>query len=653
MARPRLFVLALATLIAGAAFERVSGHAGLRASDPRDGVRLGDTPKQIQLFFFERPEIVLSSIQVLDNTGAAYHVGSPQAVAEDPLSLSIPVRPLKPGIYIVHWRIVSAIDGHVTAGSYAFGVRVSPGSASAAATNTYPATSRFEIAARAILLLGLILVVGAAASELGGFGGTRPIALIACGWLITMSGLALLAGAQMRNTGISAGDLSRTAIGRALLWRGVAVGAVAAFLGIAYRARLRGWPRAQSGATVMVGIASLAAIAVHVRAGHAAAVPRLPLLAIGVQWLHFAAAGVWIGGLTALMLAIRGEPGPTKAAAVRRFSTVAAAALIVVLITGTARALQEIGEWKQVIATSYGQAVLLKGLLLFIIAGFGAINRWHGVPAVATNLRRLRRVASAELSLMIAVIAVAGVLGALPPPSAGGLVEVGTIEVSGADFATGVRATLTGASDQPGPNRFAVRVADYDSKASIRDARVSLRFTPVDDPGVAPTSLRLDPGAGELYTGSGSNLSFEGRWRVGVLIERSGTSMEVPLDVEVRGAPLAVITDRRPGRPPRYSVTIRGEGSIWISPDPERAGPATLHITSIDLLSEFRPIEAVVVTAAARGGSVRPLAVHRIDGSNFTADVDLQPGVNTIVVVARATNGARLRAAVDIDVPGR
>jgi uncharacterized membrane protein len=403
----------------------------------------------------------------------------------------------------------------------------------------------------------------------------------------------------------------------------------------------------------MAAIAALITIAVHVAAGHAAAVPRFPAVAIATQWLHVAAAGVWLGGLAALVVAVRGEASSTKADAVRRFSTVAAGALIVVAFSGAARGIEEVPTWTLAISTSYGQAVLAKALLLVMIAMLGARNRWHGVPAAATTLGPLRRIASVELALMVAAVVAAGILGALPPPSSGGLVEAGTIEVSGADFATSMRATLTAPSDQPGPNRFAVRVVDYDSKAPVRDARVSLRFTPVDDPGIAPTPLRLESAPGDLYVGSGSNLSFEGRWRVVVLIERSGTSTEVPLDVDVRGAPLTVITDRRLGQPLRYSIAIKGEGAIWISADPERAGKATLRITSIDLISEYRPIDGIVVTAATTGGPVRQLAVHRIDRSNFTADVDLLAGVNTIVVVARATNGARLRAAVDIKVPAR
>ena len=187
---------------------------------------------------------------------------------------------------------------------------------------------------------------------------------------------------------MSAGDLSRTAIGRALLWRAAAIGIVAVALAVAHRARPGERSRVRFGAILVVAIAALAAIAVHVIAGHAAAVPQRPALAIAIQWLHFSAAAIWVGGLAALVLAIRGETAPAKAAAVRRFSAVAAAALIIVTVTGTVRALQEIATWKQAIATSYGQTVLVKALLLSIIAAFGALNRWHSVPAAATNLRR-------------------------------------------------------------------------------------------------------------------------------------------------------------------------------------------------------------------------------------------------------------------------
>ena len=56
-----------------------------------------------------------------------------------------------------------------------------------------------------------------------------------------------------------------------------------------------------------------------------------PAATIGAQWAHFAAVGIWLGGLAALLLAVRGAPSATKAAAVRRFSSIAGVGLLVVV----------------------------------------------------------------------------------------------------------------------------------------------------------------------------------------------------------------------------------------------------------------------------------------------------------------------------------
>jgi copper transport protein len=648
-----LAVFALAAAIAGLRPGEVGAHAGLRASEPRDGVRLGDTPKQVKLSFFERPEVALSAIRVLDTAGTAYHLDRPEPLPADPLSLVIKVRPMKEGIYIVHWRIVSAVDGHATAGSYAFGVRVNPGGASTAAPNTYPAASRFEMVARWILTVGLVTLLGAATAAIGRFGGTRDLGLATLGWTLALGGLALLAEAQARNANSTVTDLLRTSIGRALDWRLFAIGAGALALAVARRSHRTARPGLHAAAMSAVAMAALAAMGVHVAAGHAAAVRRLPAAAIGIQWLHFAATGAWVGGLAALMTGVRGEPGAAKTQAVRRFSAMAGVALVVVAGTGLVRAVQEMSSWAQLASTAYGQAILAKVVLLIAIAGVGAVNRWRSVPAVPRTLHPLRRMAAVELPLMIAVLGVAAVLGALPPPSAGRLFEVSTMDVSGVDFATTVRARLTVGSDQPGPNRFTVRVVDYDSRQPIDGARVSLRFIPVDDPGMASSSLPLDARPDGIYEGSGANLSFDGRWKATVLVQRGSTSSEVPLEIETRTAPQPVSIQRMPGQAPQYTVTLRREGVIVVSPDPERPGPSTLHIEVADILREPRSVDDIVVTLAAGKAPARQESVHRVDRSSFTATVELRSGPNQIVVVAKATDGARLRAVLDITVPAR
>ena len=92
-----------------------AAHAGLRLSDPLEGVALGDSPTVVRLSFSEAPEPSLSSVRVVDPNGGAHHVGLARRAPDDPLSLLIDVRPLERGVYIVSWRTVSAVDGHTSA----------------------------------------------------------------------------------------------------------------------------------------------------------------------------------------------------------------------------------------------------------------------------------------------------------------------------------------------------------------------------------------------------------------------------------------------------------------------------------------------------------------------------------------------------------
>ena len=80
----------------------------------------------------------------------------------------------------------------------------------------------------------------------------------------------------------------------------------------------------------------------------------------GGQWSHIVAAGVWLGGLAALLLGMRGAPSADKAAAVRRFSRFAAVALAVVVVTGVGRSVHALSSWDALVSSGYGQAILVK-----------------------------------------------------------------------------------------------------------------------------------------------------------------------------------------------------------------------------------------------------------------------------------------------------
>jgi hypothetical protein len=223
--------------------------------------------------------------------------------------------------------------------------------------------------------------------------------------------------------------------------------------------------------------------------------------------------------------------------------------LLAVAVTGAWRTRNELSSWHDLASTAYGRTVAVKLALAAAIAALGAFNRWRSVPSAATSLRLLRRAGGGELALAAGAVVAAAVLGTLAPPRSGYAAPT-ELEAEGADFGTTVRVRLNAASDQPGPNRFLARVVDYDSKDPVPARRVTLRFTPLDDPGVASTSLALDRGAGEAWEGSGPNLAFDGRWRITTRIERERDSVEGPARRRGEDHPAVRLRGAHPGAGP-------------------------------------------------------------------------------------------------------
>jgi copper transport protein len=646
-----VFAVVAAALVLASTAPAVSAHAGLLGSNPAAGATLGAAPTELTLSLSERVVPALSSITVVDGHGNAYQLGRPERAPGDPLTLVVPLRQLARGVYTVKWRVDSAVDGHATTGAYQFGVQVQLSGVRATQRTTTPVASTLELVARWILLLGLVVLLGAATAAVGRFGGSGMDAMLlaGAGWLLAAIGLVLLADAQRRNAGSSLGALLGSPVGHALIWRGVAIGAAGAALLVALR-RLR----IRRLALAAAGIAALAAVIVHVANGHAGASRWPSGITVTVQAVHFAVAGVWIGGLAALLVGSRGAPSSEKAAAVRRFSIVAAAGLGVIVATGIVRAISEVRGWDELVTTGYGRAVLAKLALVGMIAAVAARNRRSGVPSAASDLAPLRRGARAELTLAAMALAVAALLGTLAPPLAGGAVALPGLEASGTDVSRSVRVQLNALSNQPGPNRFTALVKDEKSGNPIQGASVRLLFTPLDDLGVASSSLSLTPVPGGAYVGSGPNMTFDGRWAVRVLIARSGGATEVPLELDPVGPPQRVTIERIAGQAPTYTKLVGAAGFVRISPHPERAGPSQLFVTFYATsTADYEDVSRVVVTIAARNGDVRQQSVRHVGLGSYVSDVHLAPGSNQIAVVAHRRDGMRLRSVFDLTVPGR
>jgi copper transport protein len=650
--------LALLLLIAPAA----GAHALLRSSDPAGGASLDKAPAPVTLTFTEPPDLSLSSVHVLDSDGHAVERGKARGVAGRPLQLEVPVGQLGDGTYTVSWRVVSRTDGHVTAGSFAFGVGVAApagtagGSGQAAAPSTPPA-SPLSVAGRWALDWGLILLVGAAAIGLVVFRGraervaslSRPLMLGA--FVLAAAGLVISVAAERAKVGVSLGELLDSSTGGKLLGQA----AVLVGTGVVLAAVAR-WPRHWE-LLALLGVGAAATMLVHVASGHAAQSGSLGPLNLLAQWAHLLAVGVWVGGFLWLLLAIRGGAAGQegeRVAAVQRFSLMATVALALVVVTGLARALDELGSWHGLVDTSFGRTLLVKAGLVAVLMGLGATNRFWVVPALRTGRGKLQTLGATvrgELAVAVPILVAAALLSELPPAKFVTQVEESrqpppAVVVNGNDFATTTRVELTVTPGGTGPNRFAAKVVDYDTRQPVPADRVSLSFALPARPDVGASSLNLAPARDGTWQGQGSQLSIAGRWNITVLVARPGGAVTVPLQLQTRSAAPAqqVRVSRVPGQPTIYTITLPQAGSLQAYLDPGRPGRNVLHLTYFDPRGAELPISGAHASATTPAGSKSPLTLQLLSAGHFAANLDLSAGRWSFAVDATTKAGASTSA---------
>jgi putative copper export protein/nitrogen fixation protein FixH len=210
----------------------------------------------------------------------------------------------------VSWRTVSRADGHLTNGSFAFGVGVqAPGSAGGgtAATAASPPPSVLGVAGRWAFDWGLILLVGAVASSLLVFrrrDAGPPLPLLGGALALAAAGLLAMIFAERSRVGVSLGSLLGTGTGGKLVNQAVALVITGLVLGAVAR-----WPH-RTELLGLLGIGAAATMLVHVAGGHASGERTLTGLNILVQWAHLLAVGVWVGGFLWLLLGLRRGSAP-------------------------------------------------------------------------------------------------------------------------------------------------------------------------------------------------------------------------------------------------------------------------------------------------------------------------------------------------------
>jgi hypothetical protein len=405
---------------------------------------------------------------------------------------------------------------------------------------------------------------------------------------------------------------------------------------------------------VAIGVllATLAlSVAGEVQTSHAAATVLHRWFALLVLSVHLSAAGLWIGGLAAMlvMVSVLDEYGRSRLA--RRYSTAAGVMIVLVALTGTQRAYAEVGSWSALFHTTFGRWVLLKIVLFLALAALGAVNRFRNVPAAQASARGLLRIGTIELVIATVVIVATGYLQNLAPSaSATAAAAPKPLVIEGNDAGTTTRVKLEVSPGYPGFNEFKASIVDYDTKKPVPATAVSMTFRLPARPDVAQSTLSLKHGTAEVWTGNGANLALPGTWSVTMLVQEPTTSVEVPFTVKTKATPQTITKSVAPGQPTLYTIHVSGDRAIQVYSDSQRSGLYEVHVTYFDPSGAELPIDVAHVRANKVGSkTLQNLPTRRLDKlGHYVSDIVSNGGQYHIDTDATTSDGAVISGNVDI-----
>ncbi|MEU8573965.1 copper resistance CopC/CopD family protein [Streptomyces asoensis] len=577
-----LFLAVTGALLAGAA--PASAHAALTGSDPAQGVVVDKAPTQISLTFSETVSLNDDSLSVLDPKGTRVDTGKPSEVSGTTYAVQLHSG-LPDGTYTVTYQVVSA-DSHPVAGAYTFSI----GSPSETSVSVSDRTAGGGVVGllydvgRYLSYAGFIVLAGGAAFVLvcwqRGSGVRALQRLVVAGWVAMTAAtlfLLLLRGSytgsgklgDVFNLALLA-DVLQTKTGAALVSRLLLLAAAALFIAVLFGAydkregdekRDLTFGLAIGGTVVAAGLAASWAMAEHASTG------LQPGIAMPVDVLHLLSVATWLGGLTALLVALYRAPAdrPVDTAAARRFSRLAFGSVLVVVATGTYQSWRQLGSWSAFTDTRYGQLLLVKIGLVALLVGIAWISRrWTArladtapEEAVATSAPEAAVATSAPEKEH--VTAPAGTADAAEQPSGG----------TGPDAKGSAGAASAPAADTERAAQLARQRAAVDAtrQKRLRDSdtgRSGLRRSVLAEAGVAVVVLAVttvltstEPGRTEQEAAAANRSSSSSSASSDSADSASG-ALTLDMSFDTGG------TD--------------GKGVVSVDLDPARTGPNEMHV---------------------------------------------------------------------------
>ncbi|MFE1765221.1 copper resistance CopC/CopD family protein [Streptomyces angustmyceticus] len=641
--RPRRGILAVLLLLA-ATWELLLGgagpasaHAKVSSTAPAEGAIVKTAPKTVSITFSETMSLPDQPLRVFAPDGKRVRTGTAGWAPDDHATIRAALPDgLTKGTYTVSWRAVSA-DSHPISGAFAFSIGKASPHRAVVPTDS-PAgevTGALYGVARGTTYTGYALMVGVAAFAvlcLPRGMNLRPLRrLMGAGWGLllasTVTQLLLRAPYESGSGPGSAFDVSalrktlisdtgqfltaRVALllGTWLLWN---------FLGQRLSGDLAGGPRkavVAGGAVLAAAVAGTWSLAEHASVG-----PQVAL-AVPVSVVHSVVMAVWLGGLAALLVALRRATAEDDGmdAVAARFSRLAFGAVAALVLTGIYQSWRQVGSWHALGSTLYGRVLLAKvGAVLLMLLAAGLSRRW------TRNLRPLAPRADIERDRTPEVHLVAVPSGARSAVRSGASAEAGPVEdahTSEAGSTAGGGGTSGGTGSAPARLSLASYTVPRDARDAESPARRALRRSVAVETAVSGIVLALTA----LLTGTDPGRNDSRPAPAGVspasASERAAAFADIPFDT---GAPKG-----------------RGKGKVAVTVDPATTGTNALNalVRTPDGGVAVVPELKVTLTLPGKGLGPLPVKMKKIGGYWAAEDFEIPfPGKWKVTVTVRTSD---------------
>lgn len=518
----------------------LSAHAYIVSSSPTDNEILTQSPKIVYLVFNEPIEAAFQSLTVTGPSGERVDQGNSYISPDNSAKLMADLKPdLPDGVYTLKWKVLSG-DGHNISGVIAFQI----GNGDAGSVTPTPISGNNKslpdwdlLLIRLLQYSGFALYIGSLMfhlfllphQERNNLYGTlmpRCKVMLLLGFGLTATGILLSLPQQVANdAAVSWGKvwdneliketLHLTTFGEIWGYEALLL-LILSGLTFALVAQVRKESPRSKGDLIFAGAALLCSMGIllcKAFIGHAATA-NWKSAAVTADFLHLAAASIWIGGVVSLAFLLptaarnssdERDRRPVYWKIVRRFSVIASLSVIILLATGIYSSLLYIPTPYALFHTDYGRVLIAKGALMVIMLVLGLTGFLRG----RRKTRPLGPGVWIEFSCGILVLFLAAILSNLAPATA--ISSPGPATLTGTTPG-GYKIAVVISPNTVGQNHFKIELRNPDGEPLqyIEQVTLSLASTEKD---MGNTQINL-PGNGP-YEADGL-ITKEGRWNVSV-----------------------------------------------------------------------------------------------------------------------------------------